>query len=109
MSSLISIAIKFVAVIMLLTAIIFPKANAFPVRAEVYYDQITSVAVVTNYYARGITCFGRAQGLTTSGQFVYSYMNGITLFPGQDYQLYVFANNWHPFISAQAFVDCTFI
>jgi hypothetical protein len=81
-------------------------ARAFPVHANVRWNRGLATANIQNHFGRPIICSGNAQGLTYSGVYLYSYLNNQIIYPGNFYELYVYTNNYNPFINASAFINC---
>lgn len=82
------------------------SAYAFQVRAHVNFNQLEGRATVVNHFNRPIVCDLNAEGVTRFGQSVYSYMNQVMLYPGQNAYTYVYTNYNNPFVNVRANANC---
>lgn len=96
-------------IIILSTLIFVTNTYAFTFRANanVYVTNTTAEIRVYNSYPRAIVCNGNAQGLTVRGNYVYAYMSNVAIMPGTNGFVYVYTNNFNPFVSANAAIYCT--
>ena len=96
---------KFLCVLFLIFA--FQNiARAFSVSANVWWNRGMVTAQVQNSFQRPIICTGRVQGVTYSGGYLYSFMNNQIIFPGNYREIYVYTNNYNPFVNGSAFINC---
>ncbi len=85
------------------------QAFAFPVHANVFWNRGQATASAYNHFGRPIICSGHAVGVTMSGPRLFSYMNGAIIYPGTYGNIFVYTNNYNPFIGAQAFLNCNWL
>lgn len=80
----------------------------FQAQTEVYMDRTYGNVIVHNWTYNPIVCNGKVVGLTTSGIKAYSYARGLVLYPGQYANLYVYTNNYNPFVRVVPRIRCHF-
>lgn len=83
------------------------KANTFQARANVYMDRTyAEVSVCNNLYVP-VMCSGEAKGMTASRNFVYAYMRNAVIYPGNCGYLYIYTNNYNPFVRVEPRIFCS--
>jgi hypothetical protein len=82
---------------------------AFTVNANVFFNRTVVTAEFQNNWNTPITCNGSAQGRTSSGNFYTSFLSPTIIYPGEFGNIYVYTNNYQPFVNARAFINCEFI
>lgn len=80
----------------------------FPAHTEVYMDRTYGNVLVHNWNYAPIVCNGKVVGQTVSGARAFSYARGLVLYPGQYASLYVYTNNFNPFIWVRPFINCRY-
>jgi hypothetical protein len=82
--------------------------GTFPAQTEVYMDRTYGNVIVHNWNYNPIVCNGKVVGLTSSGIKAFSYARGLVLYPGQYANLYVYTNNYNPFVRVVPRIRCRF-
>jgi hypothetical protein len=97
--------------LMLLTVLLsgVSQAQSFQVGADVSVGNLRVTASVYNAYGAYLRCSGRAEGVTVYGQYIYAYMRGVVIPPGQWRHVYVYTNSSNPFGAGDANISCIFI
>lgn len=78
----------------------------FRYHADVNFNDTNAQALVVNDRGYPLVCQGSARGRTASGEFLYSYMNQVVLYPGQHAYVYIYTNRFNPFVNVQSDIHC---
>jgi hypothetical protein len=103
---------KLLIAIALICGLFLPASSSaqtqwFSVHASGNVSPLEARVGVTNRWGRQIYCRGRVWGITRSGHYVYSNMNG-WVYPGRTGWVYVYTSAPNYFVSANGRIQCRF-